>query len=449
MQTRVLISQIAILSLAFCPCESRGDDWPQWLGPKRDAVWREDGILNSFPKDGPTLLWKTEIGNGYGGPAVAGGRVFVMDRVGDAKIDPKDLGAYKRTNIAGKERVVCLSESDGEVLWTHEYECPYTIATNYANGPRVTPTIDGAFVYALGAEGNLNCLKVEDGSVVWSRDLKRDFGLAVPVWGVASHPLIDGEKLICTAGGSSGVALALDKRTGDQIWRALPAKEPGYAPSMIYEIDGERHLIIWHSDAICGVDPETGAEYWSVSVDPFAAMSVAAPRIVGHDVFIMSHRRKCWMIRLSDDLRSAEVVWEGDPKTGIGGVQNTPMVEDGLIYGCDLDGAYTCARLSNGERLWVSYEPLTATRRVSWGNVFTVKNDNRFFLSTDTGDLVIARLDGEGYHEHSRAHLIEPNQRIGSRRVVWSHPAFANCNVYLRNDGEIRCYSLSEDQINE
>lgn len=419
------------------------DDWPQWLGPLRDAVWRETGIVGTFSDGGPPLRWKTEIGAGYSGPAVAGGRVFVMDRVEAGKIAPEDMGAYTRKNIPGRERIVCLRETDGTILWSRAYDCPYTIATNYAIGPRVTPTVDDDLVFALGAEGHLYCLNVEDGKVIWSRDFKNDFGAEIPVWGLASHPLVDDDKLICVVGGPGAVAVAFDKRTGKELWRSLTAKEPGYAPPVIYDVDGERHLLIWHSDAICGLNPETGELYWSVAIKPFAAMSIAVPRLVGHDLFLMGHRRQCWLVRIADDRRSAAIAWEGGPRDGIGGVFNTPFVEDGLIYGCDLNGGYIGARISDGQRLWTSYAPLNAERPVSWGNVFTIKHDNRFFLATDTGDLIIARLDADGYHEQSRAHLIEPTHAIGNRTLVWSHPAFANRSVYLRNDGEIRCYDLA------
>lgn len=150
------------------------------------------------------------------------------------------------------------------------------------------------------------------------------------------------------------------------------------------------------------------------------------------------------MLRIAPNRRSAEIVWRGNTKIGIGGVHNTPFIENGLIFGCDLDGRFTCAKLSDGEQLWTTFEPHQAKRPVSWGNVFTLKHEDRFFLATDTGDLIIARLDADGYHETSRAHLIEPNQPIGNRKLVWSHPAFANGNIYLRNDGEIRCFSLRE-----
>ena len=140
-------------------------DWPQWLGPGRDAVWREDGILEAFPKEGPKLRWRTPLGGGYSGPAVAQGRVFVMDRIAEL-IDPAKAKVlhegppprnenFLRKLLPGQERLQCLDEVTGRVLWTQQWDCPYTTVATYAIGPRATPTVDGDRVYALGAEGQL------------------------------------------------------------------------------------------------------------------------------------------------------------------------------------------------------------------------------------------------------------------------------------------------------
>ena len=435
--------------LAFVLLTSMGDrgvfadDWPQWLGPQRDAVWREKGIVSEFPDGGPELRWRSPVGGGYSGPAVAEGQVYVMDRIEADEIDQEGWAPFKRGIAPGKERILCLRESDGKQLWAHAYECAYSIATAYATGPRVTPAVEDGFVYALGAEGHLHCLRADDGSVVWSRDFKRDYGLKIPVWGTSSHPLIEGDMLICVVGGEGSVAVAFDKRTGKELWRSLSAPLPGYAPPVIATIDGERQLLIWHSDAICALNPQTGDVFWSVGLKPKYAMAIGTPRVVDRQVFITGYQWRSWLIDIDEDRRSAQIAWEGDQHKGIGGVFNTPFVEAGYLYGCNNNGEYTCARWADGEVLWTSPKPLQAERRVEWGNVFTVKHLDRFFLATDKGELIIAQLDADGYHEVSRAKLIDPTHRVGSRRVVWSHPAFANRSIYLRNDREIRCYSLA------
>ena len=200
-----------LCALSFVAANATADDWPQWLGPQRDGVWRETGIVEKLPTNGLKFRWRIPIGGGYTGPAVANGRVYVMDRqLGkDAKSPPN---AFTRGEIPGTERVLCLNEADGKILWRHEYDCPYTVS--YAAGPRATPTVHGDKAYTLGAEGNLLCFDSEKGAVVWSHDFKKDFGIKTPMWGFAGHPLVDGKKLICLAGGDGSVAVAFDKDTG-------------------------------------------------------------------------------------------------------------------------------------------------------------------------------------------------------------------------------------------
>ena len=153
-------------------------------------------------------------------------------------------------------------------------------------------------------------------------------------------------------------------------------------------------------------------------------------------------RRLC--TEVAPDGNSAKLAWKGTTRRGIAGVQNTPQIVDGHIYGCGPGGRYICARLSDGEQLWSTFAASGGERPVSWGSVFTIKQGDRFFLANDFGELIIAKLQPSGYEELSRAKLIEPTHKVAGRMLVWSHPAFANRSVYLRNDNEIRCYDLAK-----
>jgi outer membrane protein assembly factor BamB len=430
------------------------DDWPQWLGSQRDGVWREKGIIERFPDKGPVLRWKSSLGGGYSGPAVAAGKVFVMDRIA-ADTDPQKAKLlhegtpprnenFLRKLLPGRERMVCLDEADGRQLWSHEWDCPYTTVAIYAIGPRATPTVDGDRVYGLGAEGNLLCLSVKDGSVRWAKDFKKDYGLKIPEWGTAAHPLVDGKKLICVVGGQGSTCVAFDKLTGKELWRALSSTQPGYCPPVIHSISGRRQLLVWHGDAVEALDPETGKVYWSMGIKPTFGMSIGHPVVEGRRVYLMSYNRVSACIKVAGDGSSAELTWRGNSRRGIGGVFNTAFIEAGHIYACGQNGKYLCARLSDGEQLWSTFAPATGKRPASWANVFTIKQGARFFLANDLGELIIARLSPRGYEELSRAKLIEPTHSVGRRRLVWSHPAFANRSVYLRNDRELRCYSLAD-----
>ncbi|MFM7739108.1 MAG: PQQ-binding-like beta-propeller repeat protein, partial [Planctomycetota bacterium] len=171
-----------------------GDDWPQWMGPKRDNVWRETGILEKFPEGGPKVLWRSPINIGYAGPAVAQGKVFAMDLSSQGNVQ---VDNFARKEFSGTERVLCFEEASGKLLWEHAYDVVYSVS--YPSGPRCTPIVDGDLVYALGGEGNLTCLEVASGKVVWSKELKKEYQTKSALWGYAGHPLIDGDKLITLA----------------------------------------------------------------------------------------------------------------------------------------------------------------------------------------------------------------------------------------------------------
>ena len=230
----------------------QADDWPEWRGKGRQGVWNERGIIDEFPAEGLSVAWRTPIHRGYAGPAVADGRVFITD-------------SRKLEGNNAIERVLGLDEQTGEILWTYEWETNYTgLQLLYAVGPRATPTVDGDRVYALGAMGRLVALQVETGRVIWERDYVRDFDTVVPVWGISGAPLVDGDRLICLVGGEPDAkVVALDKMTGEVIWRALSSdSEPGYTQPVIFESGGVRQLIVWHPEALSSLDPVTGEVYW-------------------------------------------------------------------------------------------------------------------------------------------------------------------------------------------
>ena len=213
---------IATIFLALVAGPSAADDWPQWMGPKRDNVWREDGILDKFPAGGPKVVWRVPVHGGYAGPAVSGGRVYVTDYAAEGAVKADN---FQRKTFTGTESVRCLDEATGKTLWQHKYPVKYSIS--YPSGPRCTPTVHQGKVYSLGAEGNLFCFNADSGSVVWSKDLKKDYDTKSALWGYCSHPLIDGQKLISVVGGDGSLVVAFDKDTGKEIWRTLSAVGTG------------------------------------------------------------------------------------------------------------------------------------------------------------------------------------------------------------------------------
>ncbi|MCL4180739.1 MAG: PQQ-binding-like beta-propeller repeat protein [Verrucomicrobia bacterium] len=415
------------------------------MGPQRDAVWRESGLVEKYDPAGPRVRWRTPIGAGYSGPAVKEGRVYVMDRRLAPGVGNPD-NAFTKALVPGQERVLCLDEASGEVLWTHEYDAPYTIS--YAAGPRTTPTVAGGKVFTVGAEGNLFCLDAVSGKEIWSRDFKRDYGAKTPEWGFAGHPLVDGNRLICLVGGKGSVAVAFDRETGRELWRALSAKEPGYGPPTLIEHGGRRMVVVWHAESVNALEPETGKVIWSV---PFASrygLTAPTPRLAGDILFVTAFYNGSLALRLG--AGEPEVLWRS-PKatekdtTYLHSIISTPFIEENHIYGVCSYGQLRCLNLMTGERLWETLAATTPEQETRWGNAFLVKHDDRFFLFNERGELIVARLSPRGYQEIDRVKLLEPTNRDPGRMVVWSHPAFANRSVYVRNDLEIVCVSLARD----
>ncbi len=443
MKTAVISILLGIL-LVFT--RVRADDWPQWLGPTRDAVWHETGIMEEFHQEGPPVRWRTGLGRGYSGPAVANGRVYVMDR----KL-PQDTATaanpFSPGNSTGVERVLCLNETDGKLVWKHEYECVYTVS--YPAGPRVTPCVVARKVYTVGAEGNLFCLDASNGTVVWSHEFKKDFGVKAPMWGFAGHPLVDGTNVICIAAGNGSTVVAFDKDSGREVWRALSPAEPGYSAPIVIEAGGKRQLIVWLAEGASSLDPATGKLYWSVPFECRSGLGVATPRKAGDLLFFTSFYDGSLMVRLDPNTPSAVTLWRtpkgGDERrtTHLNSIIATPFAEQGMIYGICSYGQLRCLKADTGERLWETLKATTSGEPVRWANAFIIKNGNRFLLFNEKGDLIIARLSSAGYQEIDRTHLLDPVNKDPGRPVVWSHPAFANKKVYARNDAEIICADLA------
>lgn len=418
-------------------------DWPGWLGPGQESVWREEGIVDRFPEEGLPIRWRAPVELGYSGPAVVGDRVYVTDYVrksGDVTNYPGT-----RDRLDGRERIQCFDAASGDLVWEHEYEQAYFIS--YPGGPRATPTVDAGRVYTLGAEGKLLCLDAADGKVHWQKDFKQEYGVETPQWGFSAHPLVHGDLLYCVVGGEGSVAVAFDKASGEEVWRALSAPEPGYCGPTMIEHVGRKQLVIWHPRSVNGLDPLTGEVYWSVPLEPNAGMSIAVPRQEGEYLYASGYGNVSVLLKLHEREPTVEVLWRGNPKNAVYCANSPPFLEDGMIYGADLEsGALMGVRRSDAERLWQTFEPTTGEDEARYGTAYLVKHDDRFFLFSETGDLILAKLSPEGYEEISRFHVLEPTERIFGRDVVWSHPAFARQCVFARNDRELVCVDLAAQE---
>lgn len=428
---------LTIAVLGLCTANgSLADDWPQWMGPNRDNHLPEMELATEFPEGGLPIKWRAPVANGYAGPAMALERVFLMDFVTE---DDVKVSNFDRRPNQGTERVLCLSAETGKLLWTHEY--PVTYAISYPAGPRCTPLVDEESVYALGAEGNLHCLSIENGEQRWSRDFKSDYGTKTALWGYANHPLIDGDKLLCIVGGNGSHAVAFNKHTGAELWRYGTASEQGYCPPKIIEAAGVRQLILMSPDFIASVNPETGEEYWTKNYQATNGSVIMTPVRSGKYLFVGGYSQRNLMLELHEDRPGATVLFQDKPKLGLSPVNVQPFVEKDMLYGFDGDGTLCASRIPSGERLWETGQPV-AERPVRTGTAFLVRVDGGFYLFTESGELVSARLTPEGYEELDRTPLIEPTNNAFGRPVVWSAPAFADGCVFVRNDEECICVPL-------
>ena len=410
------------------------EDWPEWRGKGRLGVWNETGIIERFPDDGLKAEWRTPIGRGWSGPAVSNGRIYAMDFVPSSRWQ-------------GKERALCLEEKTGKILWTREWDADYLgLQETYATGPRATPTVDGDRVYVIGAKGMLHCLDAKTGAVRWSKDFVKEYGTHIPVWGMASAPLVDDNRLLCNVGGEGDArVMAFDKMTGKEIWRALATNsEPGYGQPVLIEYGKARQLIVWYPLAVASLNPATGKVYWEQAFKVNMNLSVATPVRSGPLLFLTTFYSGPMMLTLDDQEPRASVLWKGKTASeintdGLHSLISTPAIVGDYIYGICSYGQLRCLNARTGERVW---ETQAVTKeKARWATGHLVRHGDRFFINNDRGELIIASLTPEGYQEISRTALIKPTSNPGNRRelgaVNWSHPAYANRHIVARNDEEI------------
>ncbi|MCY4659355.1 MAG: PQQ-like beta-propeller repeat protein [Acidobacteria bacterium] len=446
--SRTTAAALACAFVCLAAAAPGAEDWPQWRGVNRDAVWNETGLVERFADDGLLVKWRAPVRGGFAGPAVAGGRVFVLD--------------YQETpgsrTMDGHERLLALDEETGAVLWTADWPAAYRNQQyKFATGPRATPLVDGDRVYILGAAGMLSCFDTANGDLVWRIDTTVDYGVTVPVFGVSQSPLIEGDHLIVLLGGEPDAkVVAFDKATGVEAWRALDSdSEPGYSSPIVITAGGVRQLIVWHASAVTSLDPETGAVYWNEPFEVGGGLSIATPVRSGRYLAVSQFFNGTMMFALNSDRPDARMLWRGgarsefpDQTETLHAIISTPIVVGDHLYGVGSYGELRGIDATSGERLWQS-DRMNAQDR--WATAYFVRNGDRHFVVNDSGDLIIARFTPEGYEEIDRTLLLTPTTRTrggasgrwNDRAVLWSHPAFANGHVIARNDAEVVRLSLA------
>ncbi len=411
-------------------------DWPQWRGPGRDGVWSETGIIEAFP--GPELrpVWSAPVGAGYSGPTVAGDRVYLTDRV--AAPEPQ-------------ERVLCFDRRTGRPLWAHAYPCVYR-DIDYALGPRAAVTIAGGRAFAYGAMGHAHALEAATGRVLWARDLATEYGATINVWGVSSAPLVVGDRVIFQVGGEAGAAVvALDVRTGREQWRALDGKASYSSPRLV-SLGGREVVLVWTASWLAALDPVAGVAIWQI---PYRhtrmIINVADPVVdeAGARILLSSFYDGSYLFGLGPGSAAPELRWRragvSERKTdALHSIIMTPLLRGDHVYGIDSYGEMRCLDLGAGDRVWEDTSLLPHGR---WATAHFVQQGDRTWITTERGEVVIARLTPQGLTRLSSARFLTPTTRLRGREypIAWSHPGYAHRSLFARNDTELVCISLAAD----
>ncbi len=416
-----------LLLFIFTPLSAA--DWPQWGGPNRDGVSPETGLLKSWPKEGPKLVWKANLGGvGYGSPAVVGNNLFVA-----AAEDDKD---------GTKELALCLNVKDGSQVWKVELptaEGKYL--TGWGSGPRSTPTVDGEAVYFLSPRGDLIRLKAGDGSKVWAVSLTKDFGGSIPGWGYSESVLIDGDHLICTPGGKNGAILALDKASGKKVWQSKELTDAAaYASIIPADVGGVRQYVTQTAKSAVGVRAKDGKLLWR-KADLKRAVAVIPTPVVheDHAFFTAGYRAGCELFKLTSkgETTSAETIYTKNPvmENHHGGVVRL----GNHIYGySDSSRQWICIAYQDKELS----DPVWKSKALGKGAVVAA-DGCLYCYSESKGECVLAEASPKAWKELGRFVIPEKSQFPRKQGHIWTHPVIANGKLYLRDHEHLFCYDIA------
>jgi len=429
----MFIFVILLISCIFCNSQNQSNitDWPQWRGPGRDGIWIENISIDSLKADNIKKIWSAPVGPGYSGPTVADKRVFVMD--------------YIKETVPS-ERVHCFDALTGRSLWTYAYPCEYT-SVGYPVGPRASVLINEKKAYSFGTMGHLFCFDAETGDVLWQHNTLEEYNSRIPVWGLASSPIIEKNMIIVQVGGQPGACImAFDKYTGIEIWRAME-DEASYSAPIIIDQAGKKVLIFWTKEHLAGLDPGTGNIHWKIPFDQSrGAINIATPVYSKPYLFISSFWDGSMLVSLDQNKLEAEKVWYrvGESENHTDALHcciSTPVIKEEHIYGIDSYGEFRCLDLFTGDRVWESFAMVPYGR---WANAHLIQQGVKVWAFNELGELIMGELTPQGFKDYGRVSIIKPVNMSPHPRngVCWAHPAFAGKFIYVRNDEELICLKL-------
>lgn len=418
----VLVSTVAAaVSLA----SAKAPDWPQFRGPDRTGLCSETGLLKEWPKSGPKLLWKLEgVGRGYSTVAIVGGKLYTM---GD------------RTPKGGEESqfVLAFDLATRKELWATRIGKPHS-----DGGPRCTPTVDGDLVYAIGTDGDLACLEAATGKVVWQKSLANDFGgKMMSGWKYSESPLVDGEQVVCTPGGKDATMVALNKKTGEVIWKcAMPnignaGKDgAGYSSIVAADIDGVRQYLQILGRGAIGVEAKTGKFLWGYNRIANGTANIPSPVVKGNQVFVTtSYKTGSALLELkrSGDSFDVKEVYFLTPKQFENHHGGVVLVGD-YIYGGDGQnaGAPVCLELKTGKIAWKE-------KALDGGSAAVLYADgNLYFRYDKKGIVALIEATPDGFKVKG---TLKPAVVEGP---AWPYPVIHDGKLYLRAHNTLMCYDV-------
>ncbi|MFO0926790.1 MAG: PQQ-binding-like beta-propeller repeat protein [Gemmataceae bacterium] len=427
---------IGTASTVHAQWKSAPGDWPGFRGPDRTNLSPETGLLPQWPAGGPKLVWKsTGLGGGYSTPSLAAGRIYLMGTKGQAEAGrSKGKGGRPKGGGGMPETVVCLDANGGKPRWATEVG---STAGGYP-GPRCTPTVDGDRVYAISSNGTLVCLKADDGGIVWKKEFRRDYGGQAGNWAYAESPLIDGDVLVCTPGGSTATLVALAKTSGKEIWRsqvALKAKEgqkrgyatAAYASAVVAEFDGVKQYVQFLDGGVVGVAAKEGKLLWHYDAPASPTANCSMPIVTDGAVIAAAAYNtgggRARIVRAGNGFKAEEVWFDKPLQNHHGGL----VLVGEHLYGTN-NNSLLCVNAKTGEVVWQN-------RGVGKGSVAFA--DGRLYYRGEDGTMALVDASPAGYRERGR--FAQPDR---SSQRAWPYPVIAGGKLYLRDWDTLLCYDV-------
>ena len=383
-------------------------EWFQWRGPERDGHSSETGLLQTWPKAGPQLVWRASgVGNGYSSFSSAGGRLFTLGARGNA------------------EFVIALDRATGKQVW--EYQNGRRYQNDRGDGPRSTPTVDGDRLYVLGGSGDLTCLEVATGKRVWTVNLVQKFGGVNPYWGYSESPLIVGDRILVNAGGRRASIVAINKNDGSTLWQQH-SDGAGYSSPMLMRTGSLNQVIFFTDSRTLAVDPRDGRLLWSYNKASNGTANIATPIVHGTRVFVSSDYgtgAALLEVRAAGNIASAnEVYFTRDMRNH----HSSSVLIGDHLYGFS-SSILTALVFETGAMAW---------RDRSVGKGSLIYADGRLYLYSENGVAGLAEASPAGYREHGRFTI---PQQSGS--FTWSHPVVTGRLLILRDQDNVFAYNVA------